>query len=126
MRAATQVSVMKFDDIYQFFENPPPNYLNRELAVCYILAVLVQGESYGTEMIEYLERKYLAYRISDTVLYGSLKFLEDTGVISGAWKKVASRGRPRRMYQIEAEWFDRAIELATLWNEYTTEERKAI
>jgi DNA-binding PadR family transcriptional regulator len=117
---------MKFDDIYQFFENPPPNYLNRELAVCYILAVLVQGESYGTEMIENLERRYVAYRISDTVLYGSLKFLEDTGVIAGGWKKVASRGRPRRMYRIEEEWLDRALELAKLWQDYTTDERKAI
>jgi len=117
---------MKFDDIYQFFENPPPNYLNRELAVCYILAVLVQGESYGTEMIENLKHRYLTYRISDTVLYGSLKFLEDMGVISGGWKKVASRGRPRRMYQVEEEWGDRALELAKLWHEYTTEERKAI
>ncbi len=117
---------MKFDDIYQFFENPPPNYLNRELAVCYVLAVLVKGESYGTEMIEHLERKYMTYRISDTVLYGSLKFLEDNGVISGEWKKVASRGRPRRMYHIEEGWHDRALELAKLWHEYTMGERKAI
>lgn len=115
---------MKFDDIYQFFENPPPNYLNRELAVCYILAVLVQGESYGTEILEHLEHQYLSYRISDTVLYGSLKFLEDTGVISGGWQKVSGRGRPRRMYQIEGEWFDRAKELASLWHDYTTDERK--
>ena len=117
---------MKFDDIYQFFENPPPNYLNRELAVCYILAVLVQGESYGTEMIEQLECRYITYRISDTVLYGSLKFLEDTGVIAGGWKKLASRGRPRRMYRIEEEWYDRSLELAKLWQDYTTDERKAI
>lgn len=117
---------MKFDDIYQFFENPPPNYLNRELSVCYILAVLVQGESYGTEMIEQLEQRYSAYRISDTVLYGSLKFLEDSGVIAGEFKKVASRGRPRRMYRIEEEWLDRSLELAKLWQEYAIEERKAI
>ncbi len=117
---------MKFDDIYQFFENPPPHYLNRELAVCYILAILVQGESYGTQMLETLERKYIAYRISDTVLYGSLKFLEDNGVIAGCWKKVLGRGRPRRMYKVEGEWADRAKELANLWHDYTTGERKAI
>lgn len=117
---------MKFDDIYQFFQDPPPTYLNKELAACYVLAVLLQGESYGTELIARLEREYPTYRLSDTVLYSALKFLEETGAIAGYWKKVEGRGRPRRMYQINSAWQDRAQELAGLWRDYLNRERQVI
>ena len=108
-----------FEDIYQFFQSPPPVYLNKELAVCYILSVLLQRDSYGTELIGQLERDYSIYRLSDTVLYGALKFLEDQGTIIGYWKKVEGRGRPRRMYQIISQWRSQATNLARLWYEYT-------
>jgi len=108
-----------FDDIYQFFQNPPPFYLNKELAVCYVLDVLLRKDSYGTELIQLLEEEHPAYRLSDTVLYSALKFLEDESAISGYWKKVEGRGRPRRMYQIRENWTDKARELADLWNKYT-------
>lgn len=110
---------MKFETIYQFFQDPPPVYLNKELAVCYILSVLLRGDSYGTELIGHLEREFPIYRLSDTVLYSALKFLEDEGVITGYWKKVEGRGRPRRMYQILPEWRHQAQDLARLWLEYT-------
>lgn len=110
---------MKFETIYQFFQDPPPVYLNKELAVCYILSVLLRGDSYGTELIGQLEREFPIYRLSDTVLYSALKFLEDEGVITGYWKKVEGRGRPRRMYQILSEWRHQAQDLARLWLEYT-------
>lgn len=110
---------MKFENIYQFFQDPPPVYLNKELAVCYILSVLLRGDSYGTELIGQLEREFPIYRLSDTVLYSALKFLEDEGVITGYWKKVEGRGRPRRMYQIFPEWRHQSQDLARLWLEYT-------
>lgn len=111
---------MKFEDIYQFFQDPPPIYLNKEVAVCYVLWVLSKyGDSYGTELIHLLETEYPLYRLSDTVLYSALKFLEDEEVISGYWKKVEGRGRPRRMYQIRSGRHDRAQDLAQLWREYT-------
>ncbi|MEG5161460.1 PadR family transcriptional regulator [Microcoleus sp. AT3-A2] len=109
---------MKFEHIYQFFQDPPPVYLNKELAVCYILSVLLRGDSYGTELIGQLEREFPIYRLSDTVLYSALKFLEDEAVITGYWKKVEGRGRPRRMYQILPEWRHQAQDLARLWHEY--------
>ncbi|MEM6400462.1 MAG: PadR family transcriptional regulator [Cyanobacteria bacterium P01_D01_bin.116] len=109
---------MKLEDIYQFFENPPPTYLCQELAVCYILSVLQQGESYGTELIQKLETDYLTYRLSDTVLYSAIKFLEDQKAITGYWKKLEGRGRPRRMYQVSSEWQTQAQGLASLWHEY--------
>ena len=113
------VTAMKFEDIYCFFRNPPPLYLNQELAVCYILDVLLQGDSYGTELIARLERESATYRLSDTVLYSAIKFLESSGTIIGYWKKVEGRGRPRRMYQIEPDWLNKSKELAYFWVQYT-------
>lgn len=109
---------MKFDDIYQFFQAPPPFYLNKELAVCYVLAVLSRGDSYGTELIQLLETEYPTYRLSDTVLYSALKFLEDEEIIEGYWKKVEGRGRPRRMYQIRSGAVQQAQDLTRLWYDY--------
>lgn len=111
---------MKLEDIYQFFGNPPPTYLCQELAVCYILYVLLQDESYGTELIQKLETEDPNYRLSDTVLYSGIKFLEDQKAITGYWKKLEGRGRPRRMYQVSPEWIDQARELAQLWQNYIT------
>ena len=109
---------MKFEDIYQFFEAPPPIYLNKELAVCYVLAVLLQQDSYGTELIQLLTQRYADYRLSDTVLYGALKFLEDDQAIDGYWKKVEGRGRPRRMYRLNPDRRLQAEELAQMWGQY--------
>jgi len=111
---------MKFEDIYQFFNNPPPTYLNRELAVCYILDILLQRESYGTELIEQLMETHPQYRLSDTVLYSALKFLEESGTIKGYWRKLKGRGRPRKMYKILPENQEQAEELAQLWRSYTS------
>lgn len=112
---------MKFEDIYQFFREPPPIYLSKEVAVCYVLSVLLrQGDSYGTELIQLIEKEYSPYRLSDTVLYNALKFLEEEGMIGGYWKRVEGRGRPRRMYQVSSEHLCQAQELTHLWREYIT------
>ncbi len=113
------VKRMNFDDIYSFFRNPPPVYLNQELAVCYILDILLEGDSYGTELIARLERESSTYRLSDTVLYSAIKFLEGSGTIVGYWKKVEGRGRPRRMYRIEPDWMTKAREFAYFWSQYS-------
>jgi len=115
---------MKFEDIYQFFKTPPPFYLNKELAVCYVLAVLSRGDSYGTELIQLLETEYPTCRLSDTVLYSGLKFLEDESIIVGYWKKVEGRGRPRRMYQIREEAIQQSQDLTRLWYEYVRNNHK--
>jgi DNA-binding PadR family transcriptional regulator len=121
----SKTHIMKFEDIYQFFKDPPPFYLNKELAVCYVLAVLLKGDSYGTELIQLLETEYPLYRLSDTVLYSALKFLEDQEMVTGYWKKVEGRGRPRRMYQIRAEVMTQAQDLAKLWDTYAAKKRDA-
>jgi len=115
---------MKIEDIHHYFENPPPTYLCQELAICYLLHVLMQGESYGTELIQKLEIEYPLYRLSDTVLYSAIKFLEEEKAITGYWKKLEGRGRPRRMYQISPEWQVQAEDLARLWQDYVNQRSK--
>ncbi|MDX2231887.1 MAG: PadR family transcriptional regulator [Leptolyngbyaceae cyanobacterium bins.349] len=109
---------MRFEDIYEFFESLPPTYLNVEQAVCYVLSVLLQGDSYGSELIQRLEREYVIFRVSDPVLYTALNFLEDQEFITSFWKKLQGRGRPRRMLQLNPEVRERAQDLAQLWEEY--------
>ena len=110
---------MKLDDIYHFFQNPPPTYLSPEQAVGYVLSVLLQGDNYGSELIHRIESEYPHYRLSDTVLYNALKFLESEKAIIGSWQKVIGRGRPRRMYQVSPQWQAQATELARLWQEFS-------
>ena len=84
---------MKFEDIYQFFDDPPPTYLNRELAVCYVLDALLEEESYGMALINRLSEQFPQY-------------------------KLKGRGRPRKMYEIVPEKQAQAQELANLWRNY--------
>ncbi len=110
---------MKLQDIYRFFQDPPPVYIEKEVAVCYILAVLLkQGTSYGTELISQIETEYPLYRLSDTLLYGALKFLEDEEMLDFYWQKMESRGHPRRMYLIKESKVDLATQFARLWYHY--------
>jgi DNA-binding PadR family transcriptional regulator len=116
---------MKFQDIYHFFQAPPPIYISKEVAVCYILAVLLEhGDSYGTALIQQIENDSSLYRLSDTVLYSALKFLEDEKVIDGYWQKVEGRGRPRRMYQVRNSKLDFARQLGQLWEDYALQNDK--
>lgn len=110
---------MKIEDIFNFFKSYPALFLNSELAVCYIAAVLVRRNSYGTELIQRLEFEYPGYRISDTVLYSALNFLREEGMVATYWKKVEGRGRPRRMLQIRPGAEEQVQELALLWQQYT-------
>jgi len=112
---------MRIEDIYAFYKQPPAIFLNQELAVCYILSVLLEKESYGTELIQQLEQKTWRYRLSDPVLCAALKFLEDEGCVRSYFKRREGRGRPRRMYQLTDEFREQAYELAHLWKTYVKE-----
>lgn len=106
---------LTFDGIYQFFQTPQPVFLNQELTVCYVMSVLVRSESYGTELVQQLKQDYPNYRLSDTILQNSLRFLEKQAIIASYWKKLEKRGRPRRMYHLRPEARSSAEDLAKLW-----------
>ncbi|MGL4621636.1 MAG: PadR family transcriptional regulator [Chroococcidiopsis sp.] len=106
---------MTLEEIYQFFATQAPVYLTQEQAVCYVLSVLLESESYGSGLIEKLESEYPNYRLSDTVLYAALSFLESEQALASRPQKVDGRGRPRRMYSVSPQWLDEAQKLAALW-----------
>jgi len=113
---------MTLEEIYQFFAAQPPVYLTPEQAICYVLSVLLESESYGTALIQRLESDYPSYRLSDTVLYAALSFLESEKAIASRWQKVDGRGRPRRMYSVSPQWLDEAQKLAALWRGFVTKQ----
>ncbi|XGW00913.1 MAG: PadR family transcriptional regulator (plasmid) [Leptolyngbya sp. BL-A-14] len=113
---------MSLETVYQFFQTPPPRQLNHKLAVCYVLSILLRKDSFGSELIQLLERDYPAYRLSDTILYGALKFLETEQLVESYQANVAGRGRPRRMFQLRASTYGQAKELAVLWQKYVSAE----
>jgi len=116
---------MKFQDIYRFFQDPPPIYLEKEVAVCYILATLLKkGNSYGTALISNIETEYPLYRLSDTLLYSALKFLEDEDILDCYWQKTERRGRPRRMYEIKEGKIEFAKQVARLWYKYLNQNKQ--
>jgi DNA-binding PadR family transcriptional regulator len=111
---------MKFQDISNFFKEPQRLQLVKEVAVCYVLAMLLEkGDLYGTALVQWLEMNYPKYRLSDTVLYAALKFLEEEqAVIEGYWQKAEGRGRPRKMYTIKPEKIELAQQFGQLWYQY--------
>jgi DNA-binding PadR family transcriptional regulator len=109
---------MTLKEIYQFFQSQPAVYLNQELATCFVLHTLLKQDSYGTELIQIVEDQYPPYRLSDTVLYGALRFLLREGVITSYSRKVEGRGRPRLMYHLSQDMESQASELAQLWQDY--------
>jgi len=107
---------MNVQDIYHYFKNPPPVYITKEVAVCYILTVLLdEGDSYGTALLKHIRAHHAPYRISDTVLYAALNFLIDEEMLSGYWQNESGRGRPRRMYQVAEGRQEDARKLSQLW-----------
>jgi DNA-binding PadR family transcriptional regulator len=110
---------MNFDTIYQFFQTPQLHYLGQELAVCYVLSVLCQQDSYGTALIENLAVEHPCCRLSDTILYEVIRFLEEHDIIESYWQRMQGRGRPRHMYHVLPDVQEKSQALAELWQNYT-------
>lgn len=116
IKTQTSSSDFSLKTICEFFRSPPPVYLGKEQAVCYVFSVLLDGDSYGTELMNQLEEKFPTYRLSDTVLYSALSFLEKEAIAIAYWKKTEGRGRPRRMWSLAEQWREEAQALADFWN----------
>ncbi|ABW32260.1 circadian period extender [Acaryochloris marina] len=113
---------MKFQDIFEYFKNPPPTKLCQEVAACFILSVLIDlGDSDFTAISQYLKSKHPAYRVSDHILYIARNFLVDEALILSYWQKQPGQGRPNQMYKISVEKQGEALQLAQLWHRYLGE-----
>ena len=69
-------------DIEQYFRQPPPQFLDLELAVCWILECLLKDDNYPSGLLQKLIREEPQLRLSETVLQQALDFLERQGSIS--------------------------------------------
>ena len=87
-------------DIEQYFRQPPPQFLDLELAVCWVLECLLKDDNYPSGLLQKLMREEPQLRLSETVLQQALDFLEQQGSISTYTQRCPSRGRPRRMLHL--------------------------
>ena len=69
-------------DIEQYFRQPPPQFLDLELAVCWILECLLKDDNYPSGLLQKLIREEPQLRLSETVLQQALDFLEQQGSIA--------------------------------------------
>src|SRR5579883_156627 len=112
---------MNLDTIQTFFTAPPPTYLNTELAVCFVVSVLLQQDTCITAFVHHLQQTYPAYDVSDTILYRALTFLETEGAVRKYWQRGVGRGRPRQMFTLVAQHREQATTLTQLWYTYVDE-----
>ena len=113
-------------DIQQYFHQPPPQFLDLELAVCWILECLLKDDNYPSGLLQKLIREEPQLRLSETVLQQALEFLEQQGSISSYTQRYPSRGRPRRMLHLESDSRGEAERLMQPWRSWLDSHRFAL
>ena len=113
-------------DIEQYFHQPPPQFLDLELAVCWILECLLKDDNYPSALLQKLIREEPQLRLSETVLQQALEFLEQQGSISSYTQRCPSRGRPRRMLHLESDARSEAERLMQPWRSWLNSHRFAL
>ena len=110
-------------DIEQYFQQPPPQFLDLELAVCWVLECLLKDDNYPSGLLQQLMREEPQLRLSETVLQQALDFLEQQGSISSFPQRCPSRGRPRRMLHLQADARGQAEKLMQPWHSWLESHR---
>ena len=110
-------------DIEQYFRQPPPQFLDLELAVCWVLECLLKDDSYPSGLLQKLIREEPQLRLSETVLQQALDFLEQQGSISTYTQRCPSRGRPRRMLHLMPDARSQAEQLMSPWHSWLESHR---
>jgi DNA-binding PadR family transcriptional regulator len=110
-------------DIEQYFHQPPPQFLDLELAVCWVLECLLKDDNYPSGLLQKLMREEPQLRLSETVLQQALDFLEQQGSISTYTQRCPSRGRPRRMLHLMPEARHQAEQLMSPWHSWLDSHR---
>ena len=103
-------------DIESYFRQPPPRFLDLELAVCWVLDCLLENDSYPSGLLQRLEHEHPQLRLSETVLHQALDFLESQGMVDHYSKRCPSRGRPRRMLHLHQDVRGQAERLMGPWH----------
>ena len=110
-------------DIEQYFQQPPPQFLDLELAVCWVLECLLKDDNYPSGLLQKLMQEEPQLRLSETVLQQALDFLEQQGSISTYTQRCPSRGRPRRMLHLMPDARGQAEQLMSPWHSWLESHR---
>ena len=121
MRSRRVQSPSGLGGIQAFFEQPPVQHLGLELAVCWVLERLLEGDSYPTALMHDLCDAHPKLRLSETVLQQALSFLDQDGAISSYSQRCPSRGRPRRMLHLLEDRRQEAETLMPPWRHWLDE-----
>ena len=113
-------------DIEQYFRQPPPQFLDLELAVCWVLECLLKDDNYPSGLLQKLMREEPQLRLSETVLQHALDFLEQQGSISTYTQRCPSRGRPRRMLHLMPDARGQAEQLMSPWHSWLESHRLVV
>ncbi|MEB3158606.1 MAG: Pex protein [Synechococcus sp.] len=105
-------------DIERYFHQPPPRFLDLELAVCWVLDCLLKQDSYPSGLLQRLEREHPELRLSETVLHQALDFLDAQGMLGRYSERCPSRGRPRSMLHLHSACRSQAQKLMEPWQHW--------
>ncbi|QNI57444.1 circadian period extender Pex [Synechococcus sp. BIOS-U3-1] len=108
-------------DIEHYFRQPPPLFLDLELAVCWVLDCLLQNDSYPSGLLQRLQSDHPKLRLSETVLHQAVDFLEQQEMLDSYTKRCPSRGRPRRMLHLHQSARGQAERLMEPWSRWLHE-----
>jgi PadR family transcriptional regulator PadR len=86
-----------------------------------LLLLLHQGEAHGYMFLEQLEEFGLS-GLNPSVVYRSLRDMEERGWVGSTWDEEETQGPPRRVYHITAE----GDEALRLWSRELKEARARI
>ena len=108
-------------DIEHYFRQPPPLFLDLELAVCWVLDCLLQNDNYPSGLLQRLQSDHPKLRLSETVLHQAVDFLEQQEMLDSYTKRCPSRGRPRRMLHLHQKARGQAERLMEPWSRWLYE-----
>ena len=108
-------------DIEHYFQQPPPLFLDLELAVCWVLDCLLQNDSYPSGLLQRLQSDHPKLRLSETVLHQAVDFLEQQEMLDSYTKRCPSRGRPCRMLHLHQDARGQAERLMEPWSRWLHE-----
>ena len=83
-----------------------------------ILAALWEGRLYGLEILRVLENNSELI-VSEGTIYPLLTRLKALGLVESEWVESDS-GHPRKYYALTQAGRDRAVEMATVWDKFSS------
>jgi DNA-binding PadR family transcriptional regulator len=86
-----------------------------------LLAALINGDQHGYSLLEKLEKMGLEID-HPSMVYRSLRALEENGLVASDWDETDSQGPPRRVYTLTPEGRD----LLPLWKNHLQETQAMI